>query len=222
MSTPKSIILEWADNSCCIYAAEWVSCFLSAPSVTQQNYCACRRDQALCRSTRSFARTHYTWHLLEGLQMCIEFHMSWGPCSQQTRTNSAPSPKLVLETRAPLEKPVGESRLQSSGEPFISSAGAFEYSPAELSWQITHDPQATACWCLMQSYRWFKMISHTQVLYINKIQNLNQHKHTKMHWIRRKMWNLIKWEDTARAGVGTKYSINSHKKWLIILYSCWS
>lgn len=131
------------------------------------------------------------------------------------------SPKLVLETWASLEKPVGESRLLSS-EPFISSAGAFKYSPDELSWQITYDPRAMACWCLMQSRRWFKMISHTQVLYINKIQNLNQHKHTKMHWIRRKMWNLIKWEDTARAGLRTKYSINSHKKILIILYSCWN
>lgn len=44
--------------------------------------CTCRIDKALCRSTRSLVCTHHTWHL-KGLQMCIQFHTSWGPSSQQ-------------------------------------------------------------------------------------------------------------------------------------------
>lgn len=94
--------------------------------------------------------------------------------------------KCVLETRVPPKKPVEESRLLSSREPFISSAGAFACSLDELCWQVTYDPWAMAHCCLMQSCRHFKMISCTQVLYINKIHNLNPDKHTKMHWIRRK------------------------------------
>lgn len=162
------------------YTAEWVLCLLSALSITQQTYRSSRTDRTLHKIICT-----YTLHLtLAGRSA----HVQWISCALKTRFTAkwvTPVLQRVLGTRAPLMKLVGESRLMSSGEPFISSRGAFERSLDELSWWITHDPQAIARWCLMQSCRWFNIISHIQDLRINKIQNLNQHKHGKMQWTRR-------------------------------------
>lgn len=79
-----SIIPGWADNLCCQYTAEQVSCFLSDFSVTSQASYTCRIDKALCRSTKSLVCTHHTWHA--EMQMCIQFHMSWRPTSQQRKS----------------------------------------------------------------------------------------------------------------------------------------
>lgn len=66
------------------------------------------------------------------------------------------SPKLVLETWAPLKQLAEEGRLLASGTRSISSAGTSECSLDEPSWQSSYDPPDMAHWCLMQSCRWLK------------------------------------------------------------------